>query len=188
MNTVSALSAVNDSGYFINHLAQIPDSAYLIITHKGLQSSAANYASYRSTTGFNTYVVYVDELYRQLAYGINKHPLALRNFIDYLAQNNKLPSYVFLIGKSIKAKEYRKNATNYANNLVPSYGNPTSDILLFAGLNGGLFEPPMPVGRLAAKNATEVTWYLNKVIQHENPLTGPNGETEWMKRVLHFAG
>ncbi len=188
VNTVSALSAVNGSGYFINHLAQIPDSAYLIITHKGLQSSAANYASYRSTTGFNTYVVYVDDLYRQFAYGIHKHPLALRNFIDYLAQNNKLPSYVFLIGKSIKAKEYRKNATNYANNLVPSYGSPTSDILLFAGLNGGLLEPPMPVGRLAAKNPTEVTWYLNKVMQHENPVTGPNGETEWMKRVLHFAG
>ena len=188
VNFVSSLTAVNGTGYFTDYLSLIPDSVYLLLTHNSLLSSATDYANYRISTGYNSYVVDVNELYWQFAYGIEKHPLALRNFIDYLGQNNKLPTNVFLVGKSVKAKEYRKNATVFHQNLVPSFGNPTSDILLFSGLNGGLLEPPMPVGRLAAKTNDEVYWYLNKVQQHENPITGPNGETEWMKRILHFAG
>jgi hypothetical protein len=49
---------------------------------------------------------------------------------------------------------------------VPTFGNPASDNLLTA--DPGLDEiPRVPIGRISAINADEVTVYLAKVIQYE---------------------
>lgn len=192
---VTQLQPINNTGFFVNHAQNPIDTAFIIITHQSLMSSALDYATYRLNPGptaqpQNPVIFDVDDIYNQFSFGVEKHPIAIRNFLNYLLTNwNSTPNYLFLLGKSIKAKEIRKNTTNFKNCLVPSYGNPASDNMLTIGLNGSLpFEPAIPTGRLAAKNNTEVDWYLNKVQQHENPTFGSNGETKWMKQFLHFGG
>jgi len=95
----------------------------------------------------------------------------------------------FLLGKSVKAKESRKNAISFHDNLVPSFGVPASDNMLTSGLVSTQYEPLLPTGRLAANNGIEVDWYLNKIIEHENPSPSTGtGVNDWMKRILHFGG
>jgi len=77
----------------------------------------------------------------------------------------------------------RDNLTNYANNFVPSWGYPTSDLALTAGLNGTLSEVAIPTGRLSARNQEDVLDYLNKVVEFESQEPAP-----WMKRIIHFGG
>ncbi|HET6992282.1 MAG TPA: C25 family cysteine peptidase, partial [Bacteroidia bacterium] len=67
--------------------------------------------------------------------------------------------------------------------LVPTYGYPPCDNSLTAGLNGTLWEPAIPTGRIAARDSAEAQWYLNKVISYES-----QAPAEWMKYVLHFGG
>lgn len=195
VKAITQLQPINTTGFFINHAQNPVDTAFIIITHSSLMSSATDYATYRLNPGpaaqaQNSVIFDVDDIYDQFTFGVAKHPLAIRNFLDYLLTNwTTEPNYLFLLGKSIKAKEIRKNTINFNKCLVPSYGNPASDNMLTIGLNGSLpFEPAIPTGRLAAKNNMEVDWYLNKVEEHESPSLGNNGETEWMKQFLHFGG
>jgi hypothetical protein len=195
VRNITNLEPVGGTGSFIDYNALAIDTAFIIITHPKLMTEANDYANYRLNTFAgnnpeNAIVINIEELYDQFAYGIEKHPHSIRGFVDYVSDNwPSYPHYLFLLGKSIKPKETRTVAINYENNLVPSYGNPASDNLLSAGLNGTNNEPAIPTGRLAANNGSEVTLYLNKIIQHENP-TPPNGTstTDWMKRFLHFGG
>lgn len=181
---ITSLQPINQTGFFTDYSLLNIDSAYLIISHTSLMNEANNFAQYRNLTGYNTYLTDIEELYHQFAYGVRKHPLAIKNYCDYLI--NTLPSppqYLFLIGKSVKLNLHRKNGTAYNLNLIPTYGHPGSDILLTAGLNGTLLEPAIKTGRLSATTPQEVTDYLSKVIDYENA-----PQDEWMKNILHFAG
>lgn len=189
IQNISQLNPVNGTGFFTDFSNTPADSCFLIITHPNLMSGASQYNAYRSITSHRPVIVNIEELYNQFAYGINKHATAIRHFVDYIyATWNTPPHYLFLLGKSITAKNTRFNTFNYALNMVPTLGNPSSDNYITAGLHSSLYEPLIPTGRLAAKNNVEIGWYLDKINQFENPALGPNGETEWMKRVLHFAG
>lgn len=193
--SITNLLPVNGTGFFTDYNALAIDTAFVIITHPKLMTEANDYANYRinmvaGNNPQNAIVFNIEELYDQFAYGIEKHPYAIRGFVDFITDNwPSHPHYLFLMGKSIKPKETKKNAVNFQNNLVPTYGNPASDHMLTAGLNGTNNEPVLPTGRLAANNGSEVTIYLNKITEHENP-TIPSGtsSTEWMKKVLHFGG
>ncbi|MGB1032743.1 MAG: C25 family cysteine peptidase, partial [Flavobacteriales bacterium] len=132
----------------------------------------------------------VEELYQQYAGGVYKHPLAIRNFCaDLLSSWESKPSHLFLMGKSIhemnisSAQGARNSEEFYARNLVPSYGHPTSDIALTAGLDGTEWQVAIPTGRIAAENIEDVLDYLNKVAEFESA-----DPAEWMKNVLHFGG
>ena len=198
IKNVSSLTAVNGTGTFVDYAlpASQKDTAFIIITHASLATEANDYANHRLTgpgskpNPQNAVIFYIEDLYDQFAYGVEKHPYSIRSFIDYIADNwTSQPNFLFILGKSVKASQSRKDAINFQNNLIPSYGVPASDNMLTSGLNGTVNEPLIPTGRLAAKNGQEVTWYLNKIEQHENPplLTG-NGVNDWMKRILHFGG
>lgn len=195
VNNIINITPVSGTGNFTDYLTSQIDTAFIIITHPSLLSQANDYANYRlnvvaGNNPQNAIVFNVDELYEQFAYGIEKHPYAIRNFVDFIADNwSSHPRYLFLMGKSIKSKNSRKNAVAFVENLVPSFGNPASDNMLTSGLNGTNREPLLPTGRLAAKNGIEVDWYLNKISQHENPPPiSPTNSNEWMKRALHFGG
>lgn len=195
VNNIINITPVSGTGNFTDYLTNQIDTAFIIITHPSLLSQANDYANYRlnvvaGNNPQNAIVFNIDELYEQFAYGIEKHPYAIRNFVDFIADNwSSHPRYLFLMGKSIKSKSSRKNATAFVENLVPSFGNPASDNMLTSGLNGTIREPLLPTGRLAAKNGIEVDWYLNKISQHENPPPiSPTNSNEWMKRALHFGG
>lgn len=194
VTNVSLLVPVNQTGYFINYTSAIIDSAFLIISHKGLQSSANAYKTYRQSIGGGSNQVilsFVDELYDQFAYGNNKNPLALKNFCKFLSDNlPKPPKYLLLIGKSIKNDLAKSNPTYWNMNDLPTMGVPSSDNLITTGIHGAnSITPFIPVGRLSASNDQQVFWYLDKIKQHEDSLNNFFTEKgDWHKRVLHFAG
>jgi len=194
IKNITNLTLVNSTGYFTDYSSTV-DTAFIIITHPKLINEANAYANYRLSSfknPQNSIVVNIEDLYDQFAYGIEKHPYSIRGFVDYILDNwSSFPNYLFLLGKSVKA-DLARSGTNFHQNLVPSFGNPASDLMLTAGLNGSITESPIPMGRIAATNPNHVNWYLNKVMQHENPVpnssSSPYGETDWMKQALHFAG
>ncbi|MCH2198176.1 MAG: C25 family cysteine peptidase [Flavobacteriales bacterium] len=187
---ITNLQPINQSGYFTDYTAVEQDSAFVIVAHPSLLDAATNYAFYRETQGMEALVASVDELYMQYAAGVWKHPLAIRRFCDHLLQSwESYPSHLFLIGKSIfemkisNTQGARNNPSNYARNLVPSWGYPTSDIAFTSGLNDSDLDMAIPTGRLAAENSETVLDYLNKVIELE-----AQPPSDWMKRVIHFGG
>ena len=194
VKTISQITPVEGTGTFTDHSANISDSSFLIISHTDLLTGASNYANYRQSQGAYSVLVDIETLYDQFAYGINKHPMAIRNFMNKaLTSWTHPPSHLFLIGKSVSVKEHRlaylTNSTGsaaklaYERNLIPSFGNPAADNLLMAGLDGTNLETPIPIGRLSANNNAEIKVYLDKVIEYES-----RSAAKWMKRALHFAG
>ncbi|MFH2094564.1 MAG: C25 family cysteine peptidase, partial [Bacteroidota bacterium] len=138
VNNLHSVSYTDYSVYGFN-------SDYIIISHPKLWSSAQAYSSYRAATGFTPLLADINQLYDQFAYGINKHPEAIRRFIEYLAYTyDSVPKYLFIIGKSIHANTTRNYPNYYALSLVPSYGFLSSDMLLTSGLGNTQFEPLVP--------------------------------------------
>lgn len=192
VNTVSSLLPVNQTGFFINYKTTNTDSAFIIITHKSLQSSSNDYKQYRqSAAGGSNHVIMadIDDLYDQFAYGNVKNPLAIKNFCKFLSDSLPVPpKYLLLIGKSIKNTMVRNTSFNWNNCLVPTMGHPSSDNLLTTGIHGSNSTTPfIPIGRVSAKNDDDVFHYLDKVKAHELSLKQLPTE-DWHKRVLHFSG
>jgi len=181
---VEDIRKVSPNNKFIDYLSEYSGANYLIITHKKLINSAQQYASYRNSTGFNVAVADIDQLYCQYAFGVEKHPMAIRKFAEHFCHNGGVkPQYLFLFGKSLHAFNYRKNSQLFASCLVPSFGNPSSDNLFTIGIARNDFKPELATGRLAAKNEDEAMHYLNKIIAYENA-----PRDVWMKNVMHFGG
>ncbi len=181
---VHGIASVTPNAKFTDYTSINKDANYLIITHPDLLEAAEAYKSYRISSGYNAEVYNINELYDQYAYGVKKHPYAIRNLVaHYTGINGTRPQHLFLLGKSLKTHVIRKNPGLYASCLVPTYGYPGSDIVITARLGDSEFEPFVPTGRLAARNEDHVYDYLNKVMEYEsNPLA------LWMKNILHFGG
>lgn len=190
VNNINPIEPVNSTGYFADYSQNELDSAFILITHPALMAACQNYASYRQGMGMSVLLVNVEELYMQYAAGIEKHPVAIRNFCNELLSIwNSNPQYLFIVGKSIHEMTVsattgaRNDPVKYQHNLVPSWGYPGSDIVFTSGLESTLYEAAIPTGRLAAQSATQVLEYLNKVIEHES-----SSPAMWQKNILHFGG
>ncbi len=185
VRNVTVLAPVTPTASFTDFGFTPVDSAFVIVAHKSLMNVAQQYKTYRSSfAGGTRNVVLADvsELYDQFAYGVAQHPLSIRNFSAFMIANYPTPpAHLFLMGKSIYADYARSHPL--APNLVPTYGYPPCDNSLTAGLNGTLWEPAIPTGRIAARDSAQAQWYLNKVISYES-----QPPAEWMKHVLHFGG
>jgi len=138
-------------------------------------------------------VINIDELVDQFAYGIKKHPSAIKDFLQYAKNTFAVtPQYVFLIGKGITYDQYITNQNSqYADklNLVPTFGSPASDVLLSSPY--GSIVPSIPIGRLSAVSGDEVGNYLQKMKEYELAENSTNqtlADKLWMKNVVHIAG
>ncbi len=174
---------------FVNHRNQISSNTdFLIISNKKLQSSAQEYANYRSSKGFNTSVVYTDQLFNQYYYGVH-HPLAIKNFIEFLVDNATAPDYLLLLGKGYKNDILRRE-DKLNENLVPTMGIPPSDNLFAAGLNEEGLALPFSLSRIPAKTNGDVRNYLDKLRTYETQLEmAMNNEgLLWRKQLLHLVG
>ncbi|MCD6366906.1 MAG: hypothetical protein J7L46_05130, partial [Bacteroidales bacterium] len=182
-DTIQTVSGISKMA-FIDFSIAGKNSDYIIITNNKLWQGAIDYASYRQTTGYIPLLVDVSKLYDQFAYGIRQHPLAIRNFVNYIIhQYDSVPKALFLLGKSIHPYLIRQNSATYAQCLVPTYGDPSSDNLFTAGLTGTVYDLAIPTGRFSATSNQDAIIYLQKVVDYEN-----NTSAEWMKQVLHFGG
>jgi len=192
---ISNIKNVNFTDY-----AQEP-ATYLIISNSRLYNDAqgnnpvADYANYRSSVtggGFITKIVDVENLYDQYAYGIHRHPLSVKNFVQRVNRQWDDLSYLLIIGKG---REYHKIRTPgqvagaQSTLFVPTYGYPGSDNMLVSE-NGQRF-PAVAMGRIAATNAEDIAIYLKKVRDLE-AVQKNSGQTieerAWMKQILHLGG
>lgn len=187
LNVTNIKKVNNGTGMFTNFKTFTSAKPYLLIYNKKTKSGAQAYEQYRKSIQGGSYNVIsadIDELYEQFAYGINKHPLSIRNFVRFLKDSLPAPpEYVFLIGHAAGADYFTPSDPE---NLIPSIGIPSSDNLLTCGLtsmSGNQLVPDIPIGRIAALNDAEVNIYLTKVQQHES-----SPPDDWKKKVLHFVG
>ncbi|MBK6397314.1 MAG: hypothetical protein IPF75_03360 [Bacteroidetes bacterium] len=188
--SVSKISYIqNNLGYFNDYNSMAVDSAFLIITNRGLWNQARTYEAHRDLTENNrALLIDVAELYDQFAYGINNHPLGIKNFSRWLLDTWTVapPAHMFILGKSISSADFRMDQAQQSLCLVASYGVPPSDMLFTAGINGSIWAPKIPIGRISAVDGTEILNYLDKVIEYEAAQAGP--PQPWMKEILHFGG
>ncbi|WP_153797428.1 C25 family cysteine peptidase [Foetidibacter luteolus] len=186
---------------FVNYQKASSQGDYLIISNPILYGTGSDnyveqYRAYRSSDaggGFNAKLIDVNELTDQFAYGIKKHPLAIKNFLRYARKNfSEAPRMVFLLGKGVDYASYRKNESNAVadkTNLVPTWGYPGSDNLMCSEDMNPVVATP--VGRLSAATPAEVGNYLKKIMEYEaSQSSGPNtiDEKAWMRNVLHLTG
>ena len=185
---------------FINYQEQA--ASYVIISNKSLYDDGQGknwvqeYANYRGSEaggGFSSTIVDVNQLYEQFAYGLSRHPLAVRNFGHFIKDNWSNPRYVFIIGKGREYAFTRKKAELEANInrsfVVPTYGVPGSDNLLLSRNDNGV--PVIPVGRIAVSDPNDIKKYLDKVstLEQTQASAGQTKEDkEWHKRIMHLSG
>ncbi|HTB51716.1 MAG TPA: C25 family cysteine peptidase [Ferruginibacter sp.] len=187
---------------FINYANTANQGNYIIISNPALYddghgvNNVDNYRQYRASIAGGSYtakVVSIDEITDQFAFGIKKHPVAVRDFIRYAYQQFAVkPQYVFIIGQGVNALSYVFNQTlPLADqlNLVPTFGYPASDVLL--ACNPGENVPLVPIGRISVVTGTEVGDYLQKMIEYESAQASTSqtiADKGWMKDFIHLAG
>lgn len=204
--TISDVTPVSPTNRFVHYTVDPNDSnVVLMIYNPIMESSASHYADYRrSPAGGNYTVVLADinQLSLQYGGGIDKHILGIRRLVQDIVQSSSyIPKALYLLGKGIKeandlnnsATGARNNTTYNAANFVPSYGYPSSDALITAGLGGTAWEPLIPTGRIAARSNEDLDEYLEKAKQHD-AFNNPNLEAytsanrDWQKHIMHFSG
>ena len=168
-------------------------SNYMIISHPDLWEGATAYANYRASQAggaFNVQLVSITDIYNQFGFGIENHPIALRNFIQYIHRNWGSVDYVFLMGHGFSYRDSRKglNPNFTQKNFLPPYGFPGSDNGFFAAKGNVI--PVIPNGRLAANTNEDILVYLNKVKAHEASFLEPATVQDqlWRKEIIHIAG
>lgn len=175
---------------------------YLIITNNILRPSSGSdnieeYRKYRSSPeggAFNARIFDIDDLAEQFAFGLRKHPLAIRNFLQFaLKQFSTKPKYLFLVGKGTNFESFRATGDFAGKEIigaVPTFGTPCSDNLLASKSNANPI-PEVPIGRLSAVSNAEVGIYLQKVKLYEALLNKPvktPQDLAWNKRFVHLTG
>lgn len=204
---VSSLSPVNGTGFFTNYLANGAEDAMLMVYHPTSLAASVNYKNYReSNAGGNYNVVFanINELYQQFGGGIEKHINGVRRFTHYIYNNTtQQPHGLYLMGKGIREANYnaflndgpgtRKNPSRFHQCLIPSFGEPSSDIFLTAGLEGpSEWAPLVATGRISAKSNQELQDYLDKVVEYEDQQDSlgfyDSATKDWQKHILHFSG
>ncbi|MCH8904701.1 MAG: hypothetical protein IIA45_12395, partial [Bacteroidetes bacterium] len=156
--------------FFIDYTKLANQGNFIIISHPSLLDSSSGtnwvgaYKQLKSDYGDTVVVVMIDELYDQFSYGIDKHPLAVRNFINYAYDNWTIrPDNLFIIGFGLSNGEFYDYTygPDYEMTLIPTFGTPPSDNLLVVRDNF-TYTPLLGVGRLAARTPDEVRIYYEK--------------------------
>lgn len=207
-NTLSTLplSLVSSSGLFKDYSTLLSDSAILMVYHKSLETGVQAYKSYRQSILGGSHSVIdaeVSELYLQFGGGVPKHINGIRRFAHFMHNNSvQKPSALFLMGKGVREAVVfttasigagtRANSQIYAQSLVPSFGQPSSDVAITASLTPNNWTPLIPTGRISVTNNTQLLEYLDKVIDQESQIDSTSNyhsdTKDWQKQVLHFAG
>jgi flagellar hook assembly protein FlgD len=199
IHTVGSLTTKN----FTSYADPLNQGNYLIISNPVLYTGThgnnpvADYLNYRMSAAggsYNAQLMDINELTDQFAFGIQKHPLAIRNFLNYAGNTFfQKPEFVLLIGRGMSYTEYRTNQGDPVTeqlNLVPTFGFPASDVML-ASADGAGSVNLVPIGRIGAVKGSEVEDYLNKIKEYELvQQTAPNtiAGRAWRKNIMHVTG
>ncbi len=204
VNIVS-LKTVNGTGFFTDFQSINSESALLMICPAILKSPSLDYQAYRKSFeggGYNAILTDVDELYFQFGGGINKHINGIRRFSLFMYNKAiSKPVGLFLIGKGVVNADditiygtngARNNSVSYAANLMPTFGQPASDVAITADFKKGKITPLIPTGRVSVTTAIELQNYLEKIKEYESNQNQnsiySSSEKDWQKQIVHFGG
>lgn len=184
---------------FTNFNAITNQGDYVLLTHPSFFNSPEvnAYVAHRSGIiggSHDVIKVNIQQVYDQFGYGIDRHPQAIRNFVDFISDTwtTSVPKHLFIVGKAREYKDFRNNASIRDACLIPTFGNPGSDILLGSDENSAV--PKIAIGRLAATNTTIIKDYLDKIIEYDNEYYnfGNPYQTiankDYMKQIIHLGG
>jgi hypothetical protein len=173
---------------------------YLAIGAPELLESLTPLLEWRDKQGVKTMAAPIQAVYDQFNFGL-PDPQAIRSLLAYTQENwARAPKYLALIGDaSFDPKGYQ---TPPEANRVPTFliqtlrGGETASDLGFAipgntpwidtEHDGSAFAE-VAVGRLPARNPTQVTDYVKKVISYEKLIDQFNPADPWQKRILAIA-
>lgn len=167
------------------------DVEFVILTSKKLSgggTAVQEYETYRAKK-FKTAIVEVENLYQQFSYGINRHPLGIKNFINFLNKNGAPLEYVLILGKGREYVDIREeNELAGSGLLVPTYGFPGSDNILFSKHFSST--PLVKIGRVTAKTQDDVRNYLDKLKLAESFPDRAQTiiDKQWAKKIIHLGG
>lgn len=187
---------------FVNYGLPANQSDYIMISNPLLFSDAngvnqvEQYRLYRSSItggGFNAKIYNVQEIIDQFGYGIKNNAWAIKNFLRFAYAGFSIkPKYCLIVGKGVDYISYRYaegSNTIEQLNLVPTLGNPASDIMMASDEMN--IVPRIPIGRITVVNGNEVKAYLDKVKQYEsfyNSVSCTIEDEAWKRNVIHVAG
>ena len=193
----AAVSLVNafENVSFTDFSAAENEGDYLIITHQSLRQGTndvvQDYADFRASEAGGNYTVQIIDiaaLYNQFAFGINPHPVSIRNFINFAIDKwETSPTHVLLLGKAVTYADITYNSGNFPTNLVPTYGHTPSDNML-ACRNANSYQPQVAIGRVPAETPQDVQAYFNKLIQYTASYLGTDCAEDnfWRKHFLQL--
>ena len=169
------------------------DTEYIVITHPELMPSGteSEYVQYRMTPaggGYRAKAYSILDLYDQFGYGVEKHPQAIRNFVEFFDREWPSAKMIFIVGRAIEYYRSRYPGAWEEAFFVPTFGRPGSDNLLAATLTD--LVPRFPIGRLAVVDAQTIDFYLDKAKEHDASKNAGQSleEKAWIKNVIHIAG
>lgn len=189
--TVSNLTARQ----FTNFGNAAKQGNYIIISSSFLETGDVNhvarYANYRRSAeggGYQVVLADINELYDQFAWGIEKHPLSIRHFVNYaLDEWQTKPQFLLLLGKAVMYSKTRFNVDDYHACLVPTFGSGPSDNAL-SYQDDNTYHPQLAVGRIPARTPKQVGDYLDKIITYETDLLCTKEDLMWRKNAVHLIG
>ena len=171
---------------FANLRSAARGADHIIITHRSLSVSTAEYASFlQSAAGLRVERVFIDDIYDEFSFG---YPEA-EGVRDLLRTANQswqapAPSYAMLVGEANYDYKFATTGlTKLKPNLVPSYGYPVSDAWFGVWNEQQADIPQMYIGRLPAESDADVAFYLQK---HQTYRV--RAYDEWNKNFLFFSG
>jgi hypothetical protein len=121
--------------------------------------------------------------------GIEKHPQAIRNFVEFFHRHWPDAKMILIVGRGIEYNKSRYAGTGWENYFfVPTFGRPGSDQLLTATVWDLLAR--YPIGRLAVTQSSEIGPYLDKVKEYDVAQFGDQSieSKAWIKNVMHIGG
>jgi len=173
----------SDPSYIILSDVRLRDNN---VTGKDEVNAFAEYRRSQEGGELDVQIIDVNQLYKQFSFGIKSHPIAIKQFAQFVADFWPNIEGLFIIGKgrdyyTTRFSEQKERNIEY----VPTYGSPGSDNLLIS--DDGSIAPLFPVGRLAAQSPSDIRLYLDKIIAHEQQ-DPKEIDPLWRKRVLHLSG
>lgn len=162
---------------------------YIVIAHPLFVDAVEELAAYRRGEGLAVFVATTDDVYDEFNYG-NLDPGAIRDFVShaYHCWRPPAPAYLLLVGDA--SCDYRGYVSSGDDNFVPTHlfvaqseNHVTSCDDWFGCVSGDDLLPDMLVGRITARDESDVAAYVDKVIAYESEADGE----PWRKTALLVA-
>jgi hypothetical protein len=159
----------------------------VIISHSTLLASAARLAAFRTSQGFSTAVVNVEDLYDEFSFGA-KDPAALRSFLQLASSRWKTaPRFVLLMGDATFDPRNYLGLGGDVYDMVPTREIDTASLKTasddwFADF-AGTGVPAMAIGRLPARTSADADLMVSKIIGYEQGA----GSGSWRRQILFVA-